>query len=122
MTKILNNPFTLLGVTLISVVFSISLYKSAQKTNYSTENLKSIEEEVAVLEEEVAMLETAIVESQQPFAKEEIIRNELLMKKPGEYIIQIPDELIENSQEKTKTERTSPWEEWRKLLLTKSHK
>jgi cell division protein FtsB len=117
MSKLIFNPVAFLGITIISVIFSISLYKSAQRTIYSTENLKSLEEEVVNTEREVLALETAIKDSQQPFAQEQIIRNELLMKKPGEYVIQIPDELVKKTQDVTETETLSPWEEWQFLLL-----
>ncbi len=117
MSKLLFNPVAFLGITIVSIIFSISLYKSAQRTSYSTENLKSLEEEVLEMEAEVLALETAIEESRQPFAKEQIIRNELLMKKEGEYVIQIPDELVTKTQEIIEVEVSSPWEEWQKLLF-----
>ena len=117
MSKLIYNPVAFLIITIICIVFSISLYKSAQRTSYSTENLKSLEQEVAQAEEEVLALETAIIESQQPFAKEEIIRNELLMKKPGEYVVQIPDKLIGETQNTTEVKVLSPQEEWQKLLF-----
>ena len=69
------------------------------------------------MEEEVLTLETAIIESQQPFAKEQIIRNELLMKREGEYVVQIPDELVTTTQRVTRAEFLTPWEEWRQLLF-----
>lgn len=117
MSKLLFNPISFLVITIVSIIFSISLYKSAQRTSYSTENLKSLEEEVEQIEAEVLALETAIEESQQPFAKEQIIRNELLMKKGGEYVIQIPDELVNKTQEIIEVETSSPWVEWQKLLF-----
>jgi len=117
MSKLVFNRISFLGITIISIIFSISLYKSAQRTSSSTENLKSIEQEVIKVEEEVLALETAIEKSQQPFAKEQIIRNELLMKKSGEYVVQIHDELIEKTQEITNVKILSPGEEWQKLLF-----
>ena len=117
MSKLVFNPIAFIGITIISIIFSVSLYKSAQRTRYSTENLKSLEQEVAETEKEVAALETAIQESQQPFAKEQIIRNELLMKKGGEYVIQIPDELVSKTQSVVESKKNSPWEEWQKLLF-----
>jgi cell division protein FtsB len=117
MSKLIFNPITFLGITIISIIFSISLYKSAKRTSYSAENIKSIEEEVLKTEAEVLALEIAIEESQQPFIEEKIIRNELLMKKPGEYVIQIPNELIEQTQTTIEVKTLSPWEEWQQLLF-----
>jgi len=117
MSKLIFNPITFLGITIISIIFSISLYKSAKRTSYSAENIKSIEEEVLKTEAEVLALEIAIEESQQPFIEEKIIRNELLMKKPGEYVIQIPNELVEQTQTTIEIKTLSPWEEWQQLLF-----
>ena len=117
MSKLIFNPITFLGITIISIIFSISLYKSAKRTSYSAENIKSIEEEVLKTEAEVLALEIAIEESQQPFIEEKIIRNELLMKKPGEYVIQIPNELVEQTQTTIEVKTLSPWEEWQQLLF-----
>jgi len=117
MSKLIFNPITFLGITIISIIFSISLYKSAKRTSYSAENIKSIEEEVLKTEAEVLALEIAIEESQQPFIEEKIIRNELLMKKPGEYVIQIPNELIEQTQTTIEVKTLSPWEDKLKQQL-----
>jgi len=117
MSKIIFNPISFIGITIISIIFSISLYKSAKKTSYSAENLKKLEQEVLKTKTEVEALEVAIEESRQPFAKEKIIRNELLMKKPGEYVIQIPDELVAKTQSIAEVKILSPWEEWQKLLF-----
>lgn len=117
MSKLIFNPVAFLTITIISIIFSISLYKSAQRTSHSTENLKIFEQEVLKTEVEVLALEEAIIKSQQPFAKEEIIRNELLMKKVSEYVVQIPDELVNETQNVSRAETLSPQEEWQKLLF-----
>lgn len=116
MQKLIFNPITFLGITILSVVFSISLYQSAQRTKLSTENLEYLEEEVSQMQAEVLSLETAIDQSQQPFAKEKIIRDELLMKKPNEYVIQIPDELVESITPIESKSIEKPLEEWQDLL------
>jgi len=104
-------------LTIISVVFSISLYKSAQKTRYSTQNLQSLEEKISQMEQETIALEETLVAAQQPFNQEKIIRDELLMKKPGEYIVQIPDDLTYVKKTLAQTELSKPWEEWKELLF-----
>lgn len=119
MQKLIFNPITFLGITILSVVFSISLYQSAQRTKLSTENLEYLEEEVSQMQAEVLSLETAIDQSQQPFAKEKIIRDELLMKKPNEYVIQIPDELVESITPIESKSIKRPLEEWQQLLSVK---
>ncbi|MBU0576464.1 septum formation initiator family protein [Patescibacteria group bacterium] len=117
MSKIIFNPVSLAVLTIISIIFSISLHKSAQKPRYLAQNLQNLESEIMKIEQDVALLEKSIEEAQQPFSQEKIIRDELLMKKPGEYVVQIPDELIKISQPQIQEENLSPWEEWQGLLF-----
>lgn len=116
-TKLIFNPMFLTALTIMSIIFSISLYKSAQKTRYSAQNLQNLEDEIIEMEQEVSLLEESIEESQQPFFQEKIIRDELLMKKPGEYVVQIPDELLQTNKVPSKEKLITPWEEWQKLLF-----
>lgn len=110
-------------LTAISIVFSISLYKSAQRTNISSQNLESLEQEVAEIEQEVAQLEESLETAKQPLAKEKIIRNELMMQKPGEYVIQIATEELSNQAKKlpNQEKNLSPWQEWRQLYFSSSY-
>lgn len=117
MTKLVFSPIFLAALTIISIIFSISLHKSAQKTRYSTQNLQNLEAETAKIKQEVSLLEESIQEAQEPFSQEKIIRDELLMKKSGEYIVQIPDELLQTKKILPEKKLTTPWEEWRRLLF-----
>jgi hypothetical protein len=48
--------------------------------------------------------------------QESIIRDELLMQKPGEYIVQMPDLPEPIITQKVTQKQLSPWEEWKALL------
>lgn len=54
--------------------------------------------------------------SQSPLNQESIIRNELLMQKPGEYIVQMPDLPQPIIEKKMMEKQLTPWEEWRQIL------
>ena len=101
----------------MSLIFSISLHKSAQKSRSSAQNLQNLEEEIAKVEQEISLLEKEVEAAEQPFAQEKIIRDELLMKKPGEYVVQIPEKMILDQTPETQTETTTPWQEWQKILF-----
>lgn len=117
MSRFFYNPITLLAITIVGVVFSLSLHKTAQKTQFSQQKLQEISQEIEQTKAEVGNLRVELNNSQQPFAKEKIIRDELLMKKKGEYVIQIPDELIKSKKQEKHTPPNSAWNEWKQLLL-----
>lgn len=117
MTRLVYNPFFFTALTILSVIFSISLHKSAQKTRYSAQNLQNLELEVKKIEQDISLLDASLEEANQPFAQEKIIRDELLMKKEGEYVVQIPDDLVQTSKPLPEIKTTTPWEEWQKLLF-----
>ena len=83
MAKLVYNPIFLTALTILSIIFSISLYKSAKKSQYSAQNLQNLETEVSKIEQDISLLEASLEEANQPFAQEKIIRDELLMKKEG---------------------------------------
>ena len=55
-------------------------------------------------------------DSQNPINQEAIMRNELLLQKPGEYIVQMPDLPEPITSQSVTQKQLSPWEEWRLLL------
>lgn len=115
-TKPWLKPGGAIILTFLSFLFSYSLYKTSQKTKLSNQNLSQMAHEVTQLEEKTDALQTQLEQAKQPLAKEKIIRNELLMKKKGEYVIQIPEEALGNTQKNSEVKQTTPWEEWQKLL------
>lgn len=115
MKNLLYHPSTLLAIALISGVFILSLRKSAQKTRYSSQNINILEQEIEKLAIQVSEQQNLLKSSQKPLAEEKIMRNELLMQKPGEYILQVPEIKID-SKESVQEKILSPWEEWQKLI------
>jgi cell division protein FtsB len=117
LSKLLFNPITLVAITAFSLVFSLSLYNSAKKTRESAQQLNVLEQNITTMEEQLKTLEQTAQEAQQPFTKEKIIRDELLMQKPGEYIVQIPDETSEEVAALQASPTPKPWDEWKKILF-----
>ena len=98
------------------ILFVISLQKTAQKSNVATQNVRLLEESNQLLIDQIEQEEAALESANSDLSKEKILRNELLLQKPGEYVIQIPDEVIIEQQSGEVQEQT-PWEEWRKILF-----
>jgi cell division protein FtsB len=115
-SRLLLNPISFVLVTIVCLVFSLSLYKSAERARQSARELEVIEADIDAMKTELNTLEEQAKEAEQPFTKEKIIRNELLMQKPGEYVVQIP-EAVKNEQKEVPSPSPSPWQEWKALLL-----
>ena len=125
-TKILYHPLTILGLTILAVMFFFSLDKSGKKTQNSSENIKVLEHEITQISQEVLTLEEKIAQTDSPEFKEKVVRNELLLQKPGEYILQIAENNQENDAESCDNEdcepelnqaQTAPIFAWRDLLF-----
>ena len=119
--NLLYHPVTVLFITIIAITFYFSLDRSAQKTQKSSENIRVLEHEINQVSQEVIELEEKIIETESQQFQEKVVRNELLLQKEGEYILQIPDveerASTDNCENCTKGEQITPLHAWKKLLL-----
>jgi len=65
---------------------------------------------------EIMKTEEKIIETDSDIFKEKIIRNELLLQKPGEYIIQLPNINNKKTSEKINFDENEPIGEWIELM------
>ncbi len=111
------HPIALILLTLIGVLFSASLFSSLKKTRTSTEQVAVLEQEIEQMTSNVSDLEEQVAQAQTPEAQEKIIRDELLMQKEGEILVQLP-EISENKYKRLEVKPSpKPWDEWKELLL-----
>lgn len=89
--KLLYHPVTIFLVSLLVIIFYFSLDASSKKTQKSSENIAVLEHEVNQISKNVIDLEEKIQLSESEAFKEKVIRNELLLQKEGEIILQISD-------------------------------
>lgn len=116
MKKLLKHPIIIAIFTVLSIAFVLSLKKNVNKVEKSKVELEQLEVELNLLRQEVNNGELALKEASHSFSKESILRDELLMKKEGEVVLQLP--AISESQEKIILDPTpKPAEEWGKLLF-----
>ena len=111
----LSHPIFLLIFTILAIVSIISLRKTNEKASISRKNIENLEETVAELETAVEEGKEDLEDSQNEIYKEKIIRNELLQKKEGEIILQIPEVKEEEMEEVV--EDQGQLEAWRKLIF-----
>ena len=116
MRNLLKHPSVVLLLTIFAVLYYVSLDSSAQKATVSSDTVEVLEQEVNQMTLEVSDLEKKLEAANHPISKEKVIRNELLMQKPGEYVLQLPP--IESSETPAvqKAEK-SAWEEWKEVLF-----
>jgi cell division protein FtsB len=111
------NPLSLILVTVVSLFILYSLRSTANKTQISSEDIRVLDQEVTQLTSEVSSLEKQVELNQNPFYAEKNIRNELLLQKPGEYVIQIPEVSPKVLPTPLPTPSPTAWEEWQAVLF-----
>ena len=119
MGKVAQHPITIFLFTLLVIVLVISLRKSGQKNNLSSEEVATLEKEAYTLSQEVQRLQSEAELSKSLEYKEKIIRNELLMQKEGEYIVQlsVPQEDLHTEEDNTVKSPLSYREQWLQILF-----
>ncbi|HYD35004.1 MAG TPA: septum formation initiator family protein [Vitreimonas sp.] len=116
MVAVLKHPLTLLIVLFSTLFILMSLYKTLEKTRSSSEAIGVLEQENVKMASEVSELEARLNQAETSLTQEKIIRNELLMQKPGEYVIQLPEVAVTENQAQP-TPSPSAWQEWKKVLF-----
>jgi hypothetical protein len=96
-----------------------SLHESSRKALVSKESIQKLEKNIEIMEKEFKEEEKKFADGQNELVLEKIMRNELLQKKEGEIVLQIPEreESSENESNSETLEKNGPLEEWRKLCL-----
>lgn len=112
-----SHPLVIALLTLAGLIFSYSLASNLHRTRSSTEHLSVLEQEIAEMASEVSELEQRASKAQSQEAQEKIIRDELLMQKEGEVIVQLPEINKNDLPLPSPSPSPTPWEEWKELLL-----
>ena len=116
MQKLFLNPVAALIISIITLVFWISLYQTGQEIRNSTKDSGVLQQEIDQIASEVSLLEVKIDQAGQSQFKEKIARDELLMQLPGERVIKLPDVELPSPTSAIQPELT-PWQKWQALLL-----
>jgi cell division protein FtsB len=115
----LKNPIVLFLSTLVVALFVWSQLKTLQKTQTSTENLGVLEQEINKISSQVSELQLATDSASVDFKQEKIARDELLLNKPGETLLQLP--ILETKSDSAPQVKTtpSPISSWVSLFFSK---
>lgn len=116
MSKLIFNPLAASIISLLAIIFWFSLYQTTQEIRSSGQDTKIIRDNIDDLTLEIQNLEGKISLAKDPNTREQMVRNELLMQKEGEYVLKLPDiETIETKPEEI--ENLTVWQEWQELLF-----
>jgi cell division protein FtsB len=113
----LSHPLVIAAITFAGLIFSYSLTANLHKTRTSTEHLGVLEQEITEKASQVSELEQQAERAKSAEAQEKIIRDELLMQKPGETLVQLPEINRSDLPLPSPSPSPTPWEEWRELLF-----
>lgn len=116
MLNLLKHPAVALLITIFAVLYYLSLDSSAQKAAVSSETVGELEQEVDQISNEVAVLEKKLETANHPITQEKVVRNELLLQKSGEYVLQLPPIAVTETTA-SKVEKKTPWQEWKEVLF-----
>lgn len=116
MKKLLSHPLALIVITIFFGLVMASMRRSAQKSEVASQNVDALQSQIDQLSGQLEQERQLLQDHSSPLAQEKALRNELLLQRPGEYVIQIPDEIL-TARSAGETEVKSPWEEWLKLLF-----
>ena len=117
MSKILYNPVTALIFTIITVILCTSLYFNSQDIRQSSQVVSRLQDDLQKTSESVKKAQTQLDAAKDPFTKEKIIRDQLLLQQPGEYIVQIPDLPPPPIVHVEAPKELTPWKKWQLLLV-----
>jgi len=116
MNKLFNHPLIILLFTILTSLFILSLRRTAQKSQTATENVTLLENQIDQLSDQIESEQQTIKYAASDLAKEKILRNELLLQKQGEIVLQIPDDETLTIEAEAAEQKT-PWQEWKELLF-----
>ena len=115
--KWLQHPLIKVAFTLLSLVFSLSLYSSWKRHQATAQEVKQAEIQVAQLQQQVNQASQEVLSANDSASQEKIIRDELLMQKPGEIVLQIPTVKADEVPLPLPSPSPTNWEKWQKVLF-----
>jgi uncharacterized membrane protein YhiD involved in acid resistance len=117
--KWLNHPLVVIFITILAVSFYYSLNQSILKNSSSQTEADILEAQVKKMTEETQQLEETLVKTSLPLEKEKQIRDQLLMQKPGEYVVQLANDQRKKTPVPDPVPTTSPIDSWKQLFFWK---
>ncbi|MFZ1721303.1 MAG: hypothetical protein WAU07_02245 [Microgenomates group bacterium] len=106
----------ILVITGFSILVIVSLLRTANRGDEITQAIAVIEQDLQLNREKNQTLAEEVLVSESDFSQEKIVRNELLKKLPGEYVVHLPEPSTKQPK-LTAEEPQTPIQAWMELLL-----
>jgi len=91
------SPFFAILVTIVSGAFILSLLRTDANLAQSVQIVEEVKSEVENLQTELADLDESVEKATSSAAIERRLRDELLLQRPGEIVVQLPgDDILES--------------------------
>lgn len=117
MRTLLSHPLVIIVLSVIALSSIISFFVSSRSSKTGAETLDALDTSLARQQERVTELELQAKLSNDPFIQEKIRRDERLLQREGEVVLQLPVvTAIPTIPEPTPTP-LSIWQEWKQLFL-----
>ncbi len=116
LSRLIYHPVFVAGTTLLVFIICVTLFLNSREIKSSAELLTQLKTQVAQKQQTFNQTKQKTEIAQTPLSQETIIRNELLLQKPGEYIVQMPDLPAPVAQIATYEVQLTPWAAWKQLL------
>ncbi len=120
MRKILYHPLVIAIITLLTGILCFSLYINSFQLKESSTKVSLLQADVEKHQKEANTLQQKLENAKSSTAKEGIIRDQLLMQKPGEFVVQLPDLPVSSPKHSSDAQSLSPWQEWQRLLFDRN--
>lgn len=115
--KVVFHPFTAILAGFLVIMLIFSLQKTRQSTQKALDAFQHQEQMIREKELEAEKLRQELLDAEDPFYTEKVMRDELLLQNEGEKIIQLPPiEITPRPSEPTPT-APAPWQEWQELIF-----
>jgi cell division protein FtsB len=118
MNKLFYNPISLIVFVLVVFTISLSLRETAKRADLAKKEVTALEQEVKMLETDTTAAQELVLERQGEFMREKIARNELLLQKPDEIIVQLPP-ITPKPMPTPMITKGTPLEEWKQAIFWK---
>lgn len=118
MRTLLEHPVIIVLITIVAGIFMFSLYVSSGRRQSGGETLQSLEDSVERQQQRVQSLEEQAQLSRDPFVQEKIQRDERLLQKPEDIVLQLPPLTVPSPTPEPTAVPSPPWQEWKQLLFS----
>lgn len=113
--KIIFHPLMAVLFTVLTILALLSLRTTSKRSQMTAQNVTELSRHLDETNRDINKLEQQLATTDQPERQDQLIRDLLLMQKPGEYVVQVAPTSLSLQASPTPSP-LSPWQSWQHLL------